>query len=382
MKIAILTQPLQSNYGGLLQAYALQIVLKRMGHEVFTVDRRPAEETFNQKASVMLKRAILRWIVGRKDIVQVNPYWPTREDKQRICQHTDDFIKKNISTTEYIDSPEGMERLRKFGFDAYVVGSDQVWRPKYSPCLTDYFLGFLEPENKAKRVAYAASFGTDEWEFTKKQTTQCAELIKRFNVVSVREDSAVDLCKKHFGVDAVCLLDPAMLLTPKDYVRLVEQDDTSEGAGGLWVYLLDKAKWKNEVVRDVENYFGLISSSVAPVKLSSETTKKNIEDCIYLPVTAWIRAYINAQYVVTDSFHGTLFAILFNKPFISLANSARGVARFTSLLRLLHLEDRMISSREELTCEKIDRPIDFASANKVLEKEREKSIKYLIDSLQ
>lgn len=186
MRICILTQPLHTNYGGLLQAYALQAILKQMGHEVWTEDRK-----WKRPLIVNVKQLIAR-LIKYKGL-----YYPTDRQEQYMAQKTIPFIRKYITTTEPISSNTKKE-LRKYHFDAYLVGSDQVWRPIYSYCLSNYFLDFTIGQH-VKRIAYAASFGTSKWEFTEGQTTRCAALAKQFDAISVREDSGVVLCKKILG---------------------------------------------------------------------------------------------------------------------------------------------------------------------------------------
>ena len=98
-------------------------------------------------------------------------------------------------------------------YDAFIVGSDQVWRPSYNQHLEQAFLNFTENWKNVKRIAYAASFGVDNWEFTKKQTKECKRLVQKFDFVSVREDTAVNLCKEHLGIEATHVLDPTLLLS-------------------------------------------------------------------------------------------------------------------------------------------------------------------------
>jgi hypothetical protein len=127
-KIAILTQPLGKNYGGILQAFALQVVLKNMGHQVWTVDRHHARRKlyYAQKGYSMFKRAIARFL-GRKPILIRD--WPTDKESDLIYKNNLSFIEKNVKLTAAISNQQQMEKLNKHKFDAYVVGSDQVWRP-------------------------------------------------------------------------------------------------------------------------------------------------------------------------------------------------------------------------------------------------------------
>lgn len=381
MRIGILTQPLRENYGGLLQNLALQTVLKQMGHEVWTIHRQYKRKSFIDKLVPVLKRFILRYFMRRKDITSIILFEPTKEEAKIIGKNTIRFIKENIQITDRIDSDIEISFLGNYKFDALIVGSDQVWRPAYSPCITNYFLDFAVNESTIKRVAYAASFGVDNWEFSSKQTTQCASLVKSFNAISVREDSAIRLCKEKLGVDVVHVLDPTMLLTKEDYIKLVEKDNIPKIKGNLMTYVLDKSPENTKIIQKIAKELELSPFSVMPEKTFSEVGKKHLKDCIFLPVTQWIRGFMDADFIVTDSFHGTAFSIIFNKPFISVGNTERGITRFTSLLKMFGLEERLILSVTELTPEKIRGSIDFNRVNQQWDKEQQKALKFISKSL-
>lgn len=379
MKIGILTLPLQTNYGGLLQAFALQTVLKKMGHEVWNIDRKFEDQPLWIKLLSVIKRSIIK-VCLRKDIrVRV---WTTVGEERLIARNTIRFIKENICSTKAITSGKKFSVLNKYGFEAYIVGSDQVWRPEYTPCITNYFFDFTEKRKNTKRIAYAASFGVGSWAFTAEQTIQCASLIKQFDAVSVREDSAVALCKDYLHVDAVHLLDPTMLLKKEDYSLLVKNDKIPKSKGTLMTYVLDKSPEKSEIIKRVAVELNIIPFTVMPKSSLDEVGRSKIAECIFPPVTEWIRGFMDAEYVVTDSFHGTVFSILFNKPFIAIGNQGRGMTRFTSLLKLFKLDDRLIYSFSELSPELIRNPIDFENVNMILDQERSKSFSFLNNALK
>ena len=197
MKIGILTQPLQANYGGLLQNYALQQVLLRAGHEVETIDWTPSYKSLRYRL-YRIKWTILSFLFPKK--FPKLKYQPTDDEKKVIQQHTNHFISTYIHHTKTIMFKDGFRHQAKVGkYDAYVVGSDQCWRPCYNAFLSSMFLDFAKDE-KVKRIAYAASFGTDQWEFTQEMTSICTPLAQKFNFVSVREYSGIKLCKEHLGV--------------------------------------------------------------------------------------------------------------------------------------------------------------------------------------
>ena len=217
MKIGILTQPLYMNYGGLLQAYALQTILKNEGHEVWIIQRIHAYNyswLYQQMSWLkFLLKQIASIIAGKKTLKQA------KKDTADSRLYTMAFTCKYISPrSRLLSTDEALKNfVSKMDFDAFVVGSDQVWRPKYSPNIYNYFLDFAE-NLKVKRVAYAASFGTSDWEFSEEETQKCRSLIQKFDLVSVRENDGVILCSEYLDRnDAKWVLDPTMLL-PKNII--------------------------------------------------------------------------------------------------------------------------------------------------------------------
>lgn len=380
MKIGILTQPLNNNYGGLLQAYALKEVLQSLGHEVIIINRQSKKvSTFRKYGSVVKSILIGRTIAPN---VLLNESF-----KEEISRETRKFREKFIpNLTHLITNNEGMHDLNNMGFDAYVVGSDQCWRPRYSPSIRNYFLDFAINDNGVKRIAYAASFGVSHWEFTDEDTAACSELLKRFDAISVREDSAIDLIKNKLErTDAIHVLDPTMLLNKEHYNDLVESENAPASPGNLNVYVLDKTPEKDKLVRQIEAKLQLKAFEILPVKRLNEqkVTKDNMEDFVYPNPASWIRGFQDAKFVVTDSFHGTVFSILHNVPFVVIGNIERGLSRFQSLLKLFGLEDRLITDVDPIKIEYFtDKKIDWARVNKILDKEREKSLEFLKKGLQ
>lgn len=382
MKIGILTQPLQSNYGGLLQNYALQQVLLRAGHEVETIDWfYPVYKSWRMMI-FKIKYAILKVLFPEK--YPKLRYEPTEEERKVIQRNTNHFISTYIKHTEKVRSKDGfITKAKEGGFDAYVVGSDQCWRPCYNSFLSSMFFDFIQ-DKQVKRIAYAASFGTDQWEFTQEMTSICAPLAQKFDFVSVREDSGVKLCKKHLGVNAIHVLDPTMLLTKEDYISLIEAEKEPKSKGTLFNYILDPDAEKTAFINNVAKEKGLSSFQVLP-KCQQETRtkediKNRIEDCVFPGVTTWLRAFMDAEMTIVDSFHGMVFSIIFNKPFWVIGNVNRGMSRFTSLLKQFHLEDRLLNAHklEEVD---INRPIDWASVNTILEQKRDECKNLLLTEI-
>lgn len=382
MKIGILTQPLRNNYGGLLQNYALQQVLKGMGNQVETVDWLEDNGILRTKLA-RAKNTLLSYI--RKDLERPR-YKPTQAEAAVMSRNTRNFIERHISVCpHHVAHQEDFRSVdSRYGYDAYIVGSDQVWRPGYNAFLTSMFLDFTDRED-VKRVAYAASFGTSRWEFTPQQTEVCSRLSRRFDLITVREESGVVLCKEHLGVDAKFVLDPTMLLNREDYEQLVDDEKEQKCFGRLFHYILDPADEKRGLIEQIAERQGLQPFTVMPKchaeKCTKQNVKQHIEDCVFQPVASWLRAFMDAEMTVVDSFHGAVFSIIFNKPFWVIGNSKRGNARFESLLGLFELQDRLLSPDSANSVE-WGKPIDWHRVNGILRQEKEKSMVLLRQGLE
>ena len=273
--------------------------------------------------------------------------------------------------------------FKKNNYDAYIIGSDQVWRLGYSPCIFDYFLSFLPSSYKVKRIAYAASFGTDNWEFSRKVTNLVKKYIYKFDLITVREKSAVKLCEEYLNYDkAEFVLDPTMLLEKEDYERLIINENEKISKGNIFCYILDKNDMILDTISEVEKYTGKIAFEISP-KHSIEERQMgfNSDDYVLPSITKWLRAFMDADYVITDSFHGTVFSLVFNKPFVVFGNKHRGNARFISLLETFRLKDRLILSKDN-ALKVFKQPINWNKVNVIREEMKEKSTVLLFKNLE
>jgi hypothetical protein len=366
MKIGILTQPVRGNYGGILQNYALQYILKEMGHNPVTLELYPWKMSFKSIINI-LKRLVLRLFFKRKDI---DVFWEYHHD-QRIkipCKNTFKFIKRNINLLYVKDYKE----ISTDDFDALIVGSDQVWRPRYNPQQSAMFLDFASNWNIIK-LAYAASFGTNQWEFSEDETSRYKEMLESFKAVSVREKTGIELCKKHFNVDAQFALDPTLLLDKSVYKQLC--DNTNVTLHGIYCYILDSNQNKTDVIHSLsearnEEFFSFNSKYEEWYAPNSER--------VQAPVEKWVKGFDNATTVVTDSFHGCVFSIIFNKEFYAFSNKERGNDRIQSLLETFGLEDRLIKSYSDIQDVK---DIDWNLVNMQRNKLIDSSIQFLQENL-
>lgn len=378
MKLGILTHALHNNYGGLLQAYALRTILKRMGHDVEVIRRDYIYRKYTtyRKFDRFIKN-IIRVCIGKKKFKNF-----TQEQWNYVGANTQYFTKKyiNDSSNLLVTNIALKHYVVKNKFDGYVVGSDQVWRPNYVPCITNYFLDFVE-NKEVKRIAYAASFGVDDWLFSKKLTSVCTRLVKKFDAVSVREKSGVDLCRNYFGIDALHVLDPTLLLEKEDYINLVLFENEVMSEGNLFCYILDDSKEKNNIIDTISKSINLHPFACMPkCDLSLENVAKDIDACVFPSVTRWLRSFMDAEMVITDSFHGCVFSIIFNKPFWVIGNKSRGMARFNSLLSIFGLEERMLDINNLANID-WNLSIDWDRVNEIKKDWQIKSNKFLLDAL-
>ena len=369
MRIGILTLPLHTNYGGILQAYALQTVLERMGHEVVVFDtpRRKWHIPIWKKPLVYGKRILKRYLLGDKSCIIF------REQKEEdeypiICQHTRRFIDKYI----HLKSIDNLCNLHSNDFDCIVVGSDQIWRPLYYADIENAFLKFAENWD-IKRIAYAASFGTDKWEYTPEQTEECGQLVRLFDQVSVRESAGVEMCRKHFGIEAQLVLDPTMLLEADDYISLLK-DKSHKDSGLLLSYVLDETDEKKEIISAIANEKGL---KVSKIGANENNYKVSLEERVKPSVEQWIRGFYDADFVVTDSFHACVFSILFKKQFIVIGNEERGVSRLKSLLGMFGLENRLIYSKSN----DLPQDVEYPKVSHIVELNRNKSMTFIANAI-
>lgn len=369
MNIGVISLPLHNNFGGILQAYALQKVLRDLGHNAVLIDksRYVSLGSWYIKYPIYIKNALLKYIMRQK--AEVRPDVEINKIPKTIAQHTEPFIDKYIKRIYTKD----FSNIKKNKFDAFIIGSDQVWRPRYfGTRIENAYLDFAK-EWDVKRIAYAASFGAEEWEYTNEQTSTCSELLKIFNAVSVRESSAVEFCKERLDVKAEHVLDPTMLLTKEIYINLFNVAGTAQSEGNLFCYVLDRNKETNIIIDSIAKNKGL-----KPFYVNSryEEPDAPLEERVQQPVEKWLRAFHDAKYVITDSFHACVFSIIFNKPFIVYGNKERGMARFESLLKLFELEERLICSPEEVN-KVLQTPIDWERVNSIHKLMKEKSLSFL-----
>ena len=349
-----MTSSIASNYGGIMQNFALQQVLKGMGHNPLTID-------------IYKPYSRLRWIAGRvKGVITGNnvniPYpWYGRIGSRKVLQFAFNYIDR---TRPMINVDSSI--IEDYNLDGIIVGSDQVWRLKYNNNIETMFLDFAL-DKEIKRIAYAASFGVEEWDYPDSLTRRCQNLIKQFDAVSVRELSDVALCNEYLLKEATHVLDPTLLIDKQVYLDRCSTIPQSQEPF-LFAYLLDITEKKQQFIYECADILGL--------RVKFESAENNLRHNDTLE--GWIASFRDASYVITDSYHGTLFSIIFNKDFITINNPSRGQSRFISLLSLLNLRNRLIDIQQKTDSNSI---IDWTNVNQQILKQRQLSLVFLKESL-
>ena len=235
MKVAILTLPLHNNFGGNLQAYALMEYLKSIGIQPTLLRCEWPEKTDLAIFKSIAKRFFYK-LMGRKDVYVLEELFK-KYDKKIISYYSDIFINTfiNSRTKPCYSADELRKEVLDNNFDAVVVGSDQVWRPEYTPNIFNYFLDFLSENMSIKKISYAASFGSGEWVKNSPHSGKLKKLVNLFDAVSVRESNSVNIIKDNFSVNSSHVLDPTMIVGLDAYYKIVTDNDLEKiGTPKTW----------------------------------------------------------------------------------------------------------------------------------------------------
>lgn len=348
MKIGLLTFHHSSNIGAMMQTYATCRALKELGHEVVIVDIRQPEKEHH----------------GIKKFASTILFGKHQRDLDRFERdYYSPLTKRYYSVDELRNDPPIV--------DCLVVGSDQTWNPDISKEMSmAYFLDF--GNDKIRRFSYASSFGVGSWERETNETISFREALHKFQNISVRERSGVDICRNTFGIEAKLVVDPTLLF--KGYPEIT---GSIKERNELLCYKIKR----NE---DFFNNIGIVKKSmgISARLLNNPTPVKGLKYTYFPSVKEWIERVGGANFVLTDSFHGVAFSLNYERQFVVIRNHTIRDARFVDLLTELGLESRIYNSVEEMGgTDRWKEQIDYNSVNPKLEKLRASSWNYLKEAL-
>ncbi len=362
MRLAILTLAPATNYGGIAQAWALRHILMEMGHQATVV-------------SLALKPlTALRYGIGniliRNGLHPTKHYHiPSRSEQLSITARLRPFIAEQIAPAPPC-SPRALSTAK---FDGYIVGSDQVWSPEYTRPYgaENFFLAFLPPTDRRLRVAYGASMGSDKWRFSESESNALRILAQRFDALSVRESSAVEICRNHLGVECTPVADPVMVVGREKLLGIVGMEPIPQRQT-TFCYILDPSEQKQSICQLIADHR---SNKIERFLPDSPTE-------VLPSMEEWIAGFAGAGCVVTDSFHGMVMALLMERPFVVLGNQERGMARFGSLLGALNLESRLIAPDCPAPEAVMEMPIEWGKVRERIGMMRRSSLQFLSNALQ
>lgn len=353
-KVGILTFHNALNYGAVLQTYALQQTISQLPAKVEIIDYRCPQIEKQYRSILGAGKKIDRIKHG----LMYFQYCQRNRIFAHFCNH-----RLKLSKQYFISQKELLKVNSQYDF--FVVGSDQVWNAFITGLDETYLLNFVD--NNRKKISYAASFGfpelPDEWKPRYKL------LLESFYGLSVREQQGADILGNLTGRDAHVHIDPVLLMKADEWKRIAAP---IKEQNYIFVYLMAKTETILKFIEELANqtgykviWFG--PGLRRPIRAKYIRTGSPEEFLGYL---------LNASYVVTNSFHGTAFSILFHKAFFIelLPRQHNSNSRLEQILNLFHLSDRLILDKTKIN---IQGHIDYAEVEKILDKEREKSIHYL-----
>lgn len=366
-KVELITLQNVPNYGSVLQCYATEQTIKKMGYDIETINYLPERmakigmlkniknKTKKLEKSLLL-RTIARIVIYPSYILRFRTFNKFRNKYLNMTKK----VYKNYNDI-LADTPIA---------DIYCTGSDQVWNSEWNDEIDKaLFLGFA-PDNKRK-IAYAASFGKKELQ--KKEIKETKKMLERYDRISLRESSGVDIVDSLGIKGSINVVDPTLLLTGDEWRELSSNRYNSKKY--ILVYNLNRNKKIDNYARNLSEKTGLkivyLSYQLHEFyKKGKMTCNPKVEDFISL--------IDNAEYVITDSFHATAFSLNLNTQFV-IVYPGKFSTRLQSILKLLDLENRVASNEDDLSV--IENEIDYKKVNKKMKEMREKSLTWLKESL-
>lgn len=368
MKIDIITRHSVPNYGSLLQSYATQRIIEELGYETEIINYTRYEERYNNLAKTLVKgkKWDKNWICrGIYKLIQEPNY---SKQYKEFSKYRKNFLKE--TNREYGNEKELEENIPEA--DIYCSGSDQIWgRIGTSDYDEAYFLEFAKGK---KCISYASSFGKTM--ISRKLDINLNKMLDKYSNILVREKSAKELLKKKGFNNVEQVLDPTMLLSKEEWKKLTAKSRKMLNEKYIIIYQLhdnsEFDKYAEEFAKAKKMKLYRISPSIYHIFRSGKL--------IYLPNQyEFLKYFENAEYILTDSFHATVFSIIFNKKFIDILPNNKTGTRIESILSLLKIENRILKSFSDVNI--IDKEIDWNEVNRIIEGEKIKSIKLLQEAI-
>ncbi len=365
MKIGQITM-YGDNYGACLQAYALQKVCQENGHEIELINYHQAVREKVGSVSKLQKvrklglKATLKYIKERKYIeLRKNAYKKFRDDY--LVFHEGEYYRN-----------DDLKKLNS-EFDCFICGSDMIWSEEFSEDWEFFFLNFVE---KDKRFSYAPSFGKNS--LTNSNKVKVKEYLQDFNKISCRENGGIDLLESLGVTGAKQVIDPTMLLSKEEWMHCIPEKKRIIQEPYVFAYLF------GEETQERKKFFRCVEKKISRMYTLPKFTKKEQNS---FPIKGmgpmeYLRLFRDAEFIVTDTFHGLMFSIIFRKPFVVLkrhdgSNWSKYSDRMTSALDMFGLKERYVDDDfRELDQMK---QLNYDKYETLIKKAQENSLTYLKD---
>ena len=362
MKVGVITYHRSNNYGAQLQAYALIRAIEQLGHQAEVIDCNAIGDgkIFHWNFHSM------RGFIGalRNNLLSI----ATELKRKKLFKA---FVESEIPKSEECFDRESLtERVKQY--DYVIVGSDQVWHPQICEGEKYFFLDLPIPS--AKKIAYAPSFGIDD--YTEEEANKYMPLINDIAYLSVREATGNKIIEKYLGRKVKEVVDPTMLLNRKDWETLASKP--KYGKYLLYFTILDEPYFADNYVRDLAAKQGLKIVRIGTVR---DIMKPGFINARVSGPKDFLSLVRNADMIVTSSFHGLVFSILFHRNFVCVLNNNERNSRLNDLANKLGIEDRLIQNIQQLNEISLE-PIDYQKLDGQLAELREDSLKYLNNAIR
>lgn len=371
--VGIITiQKAPENYGAALQAYALWKFLQSKGYDCKLIDLlRPWHPKYkyckkDSKKNTTIKARILRVLRGNKAGKKML--------SSNRCKEFDLFHSKCNYTRQY-DSVDSLYANPPV-FDIYISGSDQIWNPNMNLVNEPYFLSFA-PQG-AKKISYASSFAIQE--LPSEVIPDYTKWLSGYDYISVREEDGLEIIRTILPhKEAQVVLDPTFLLQSTDWSGISK--NTDKGVQDyMFVYLLHDNCEINKYIHDIAEKYSL-QVKMAISKTYAEVPNQ-FESLMDIGPEEWLGYIKNAKNVITDSFHCTVFSLIFKKPFLTISTNDSVSSRMRNMLDKFGLSNNLVSV-SSLHTRQFEFPLtDYSVVTPIIEKERQKSIFFLTSALK
>lgn len=366
-KVGIITMHKVLNYGSALQAYALQHKIENLGYESELIDY-----IYPNESNIPKKKNIIKSILG----LYQKRY--TKRKNNKFNQFYKDYFK--LSPVRYKNNIEIHNNPPKY--DIYITGSDQVWNIKHVKMDSSFLLSFA-PDN-AKKISYSSSFAQKELPMEFHEMYK--KYLFRYNAISVREEAGCDIIQKIIKRNAIMCIDPTLLLNKEEWSEIAKTSNVQIGQSYILVYILDYAfnpyPFVTKLIRKIKKQYN--NKKIVLLNFSNKqfVGKKNIlnlHDSV--GPNDFVNLFLNADLVITTSFHGIAFSLNFERPFYAIINNQKqGDDRLMNILKIFKAEKRAILKDSIINNLSID--MDYTNINKEIEKHRLSSNKFLFNNLE